>query len=98
MNLTKALNQYDPDDYGVLKNFDEYSRIYKSDSTLEFDSRFEGGNLMYAFQNKEMKNNYTLFLQNDTNSNGYNQWFYFSIKNINTKCTYRFSIINLVRY
>lgn len=41
-----------------------------------FDSRFECGNLLYAYRVNE--NEYDLVLQNDTNTKGYNQWFYFS--------------------
>lgn len=51
---------------------------------------------MFAFKHKLIQNYYTLFLQNDTNSYGYNQWFYYSIKNVKSKTNYKFNIVNLV--
>jgi hypothetical protein len=36
-------------------------------------------------------------MQNDTNTYGYNQWFYFSIKNAKKKTRYTFRIANYVR-
>ena len=39
-------------------------------------------------------NHYILFLQNDTNSNGYNKWFYFAVKNKKRLTNYTFSIVN----
>ena len=35
-------------------------------------------------------------MQNDTNTKGYNQWFYFSIKNAEPGIPYRFHILNFV--
>ena len=54
MDLSHILNQYNEDHYSVLKNFE----IFEGENTkskrmeLEFDSRFEGGNLFCAFKNK----------------------------------------------
>lgn len=36
-------------------------------------------------------------MQNDTNTYGYNQWFYFSIRNAKKKTSYTFKIANYVR-
>lgn len=33
-------------------------------------------------------------MQNDSNSYGYNQWFYFSIRNMRVKTNYKFTIVN----
>lgn len=33
-------------------------------------------------------------MQNDTNTKGYNRWFYFSIKNAKAGVRYKFSIVN----
>lgn len=52
-----------------------------TESTLVLDSLFEGGNLRCAFKEKKEPNTYVLFMQNDTNTYGYNQWFYFSVRN-----------------
>lgn len=35
-------------------------------------------------------------MQNDTNTYGYNQWFYFSIKNAKKKTSYTLKIANYV--
>lgn len=39
---------------------------------------------------------YDLILQNDTNTKGYNQWFYFSFRNESAKSA-RFNIVNLIK-
>lgn len=45
------------------------------DITLIFESRFESGNLLAAI--KISNNEYDLVLQNDVNTNGHTQWFFF---------------------
>lgn len=35
-------------------------------------------------------------MQNDTNTYGYNQWFYFSVKNLKVGNHYTFKIVNFV--
>ena len=45
------------------------------DNTLIFESRFESGNLLCDFKTEE-ENNYQLYLQNDTNTTRYIQWFF----------------------
>ena len=66
--------------------------ISKVKSTIQFESRFESGNLFAAYQIND--NNYQLVLQNDTNTNGYNQWFFFKVMS-NEKKTINFNIINM---
>jgi hypothetical protein len=44
---------------------------------LIFDSRFECGNLSMA---SKIEDQYFLLLHNDVNTNGYTNWFYFTIK------------------
>lgn len=61
--------------------------------TLVFESRFESGNL--AMASKKSDSEYNLLLQNDTNSKGNTQWFYFKVSNTAAKETVRFSILNL---
>lgn len=46
---------------------------------LEFYSNFECGNLHSVFRENNT-HNYYLFLQNDINTHGYNQWFNFWVK------------------
>ena len=50
-----------------------------SDKTLLFESRFESGNLYLA--QKVTDNEYNLLMQNDINTNGHTQWFFFQVKN-----------------
>ena len=49
------------------------------DKTLIFESRFESGNLLAAV--KISDNEYDLILQNDINTNGHTQWFFYRIQN-----------------
>ena len=49
------------------------------DKTLQFESRFESGNLLAAI--KLIDNEYDLILQNDINTNGHTQWFFFRVSN-----------------
>lgn len=40
---------------------------------------------------------YQLILQNDTNTYGHNQWFFFRVQSLKPHMTIRFSIINLIK-
>jgi hypothetical protein len=35
-------------------------------------------------------------MQNDTNTHGYTQWFYFSVKGMKKGTTYQFNVVNYV--
>ena len=61
--------------------------------TLIFESRFESGNLALAA--KQSPTEYNLLLQNDTNSKGNTQWFYFKVSNTVAGEVVRFNILNL---
>ena len=37
-----------------------------------------------------------MFIENDTNSLGYNQWFYFSVRNNSANTKYTFRLVNFV--
>ncbi|CAD8118596.1 unnamed protein product [Paramecium sonneborni] len=74
-------------------NFDP-SHYYQSDEDIKFDSLFESGNLFQVF--KKSDRDYILLLQNDINTKGYTQWFYFSISNNSPNlCNIKLSIINI---
>ena len=60
--------------YNELKPY--YKLKNKNDNTLIFESRFESGNLLCAFRTED-EDSYQLYLQNDTNTTGYIQWFFF---------------------
>ena len=77
-----------------LKSFDDESQVSNGDDLI-FDSRFESGNLHSAFRKKQT-HEYHLFMSNDTNTMGYNQWFYFSIRNTKKSIKYSFQIMNYV--
>ena len=49
-----------------------------ADFTMEFDSLFESGNLEGAIRVRD--DEYHLLMQTDTNTYGYNQWFYFRVR------------------
>lgn len=51
---------------------------------------------MNALKCKKEQNTYILFMQNDTNTYGYNQWFYFSVRNMKMQTKYTFRISNFV--
>ena len=66
-----------------------------NDRTLLFESRFESGNLLAVV--KESDTEYDLILQNDINTNGHTQWFFYRIGNTTKGMKVRFNIINLAK-
>ena len=58
---------------------------------MEFDSNFESGNLAAAIKVSETE--YDLVLQNDTNTQGYIQWFFYKVRAPKTQ-KYTFNILN----
>ena len=79
--------------YGDIQPY--YKLKNDKDETLIFESRFESGNLLCAFKIEE--NNYQLYLQNDTNTTGYIQWFFFRVSNTKKGNKVNFTIINMLR-
>lgn len=65
------------------------------DKTLVFESRFESGNLAAALRVNE--NDYYLALQNDVNTSGNTQWFFFRVSNTRAYASVRFSLLNLCK-
>ena len=51
-----------------------------TDPTLVFESRFESGNLLAAIKVSDQE--YDLVLQNDINTHGHTQWFFFRASNV----------------
>lgn len=72
-----------------------YTLTDDNDKTLIFESRFESGNLLAAFKISE--NQYQLVVQNDTNTNGYSQWFFFRVTGGKKGQIVYFNIINLMK-
>ncbi|XP_077938103.1 cytosolic carboxypeptidase 2 isoform X2 [Gasterosteus aculeatus] len=71
------------------------SSINQTDLPLEFESRFESGNLQKAVQVSDY--DYELTLRTDMYTRKHTQWFYFRVRNMKAGVTYRFSIINLMK-
>ena len=65
------------------------------DKTLQFESRFESGNLLAAI--KLSDNEYDLILQNDINTNGHTQWYFFRVGNTRKGMKVKFNILNLAK-
>ncbi|CAK83850.1 unnamed protein product (macronuclear) [Paramecium tetraurelia] len=59
---------------------------------IQFDSNFESGNLFCAF--KKAQNVYDLIIQNDINTRGNTQWFFFSVTGAKAGQTIQFNILN----
>ncbi|XP_061891707.1 cytosolic carboxypeptidase 2 isoform X4 [Entelurus aequoreus] len=63
--------------------------------SLEFESRFESGNLQKAVQVGPF--NYELTLRADLYTNKHTQWFYFRVRKMIAGVTYRFTIVNFMK-
>ena len=61
----------------------------------EFESRFESGNLEMVAKVADFE--YNLLLQNDVNSKGHTQWFFFRISNAEPRVPYTFHIVNFLK-
>ena len=74
---SKTPDDDDPDKKQLVKVNVEpfYTRKGPDDNTLIFESRFEQGNLAAA--TKVNDNEYYLLLQNDVNTGGHTQWYFF---------------------
>lgn len=57
-----------------------------------FESRFESGNLYLA--EKVSDDEYNLWMQNDINTRGHTQWFYFKVSNTKKGHRVKFNIVN----
>ncbi|KAK2964823.1 putative Cytosolic carboxypeptidase Nna1 [Blattamonas nauphoetae] len=65
------------------------------DLTLQFESRFECGNLKKAVQIYQWE--YDLTLRIDTNTKGHTQWFYFTVTHVRKDVKYKFNIVNFLK-
>ena len=82
---------------GGLMNLHGVEAFYKKkdnfDRTLIFESRFESGNLAAALRVSD--SDYHLLLQNDVNTSGHTQWFFFRVSNTTKFHEARFNMLNL---
>ncbi|KAM5137745.1 cytosolic carboxypeptidase 2 isoform 2-T2 [Mantella aurantiaca] len=67
----------------------------KNNNDLQFESRFESGNLQKAV--KVGTYEYELTLRTDLYTSKHTQWFYFQVKNTKKGVPYRFTITNLMK-
>lgn len=79
---------------GELAQVPSKTTIPEEPALLVFDSKFESGNLYAVFSRQE--NVYDLVMQNDINTKGYTQWFFFSVTNTRVNQMARFNIVNFV--
>ncbi|XP_077317073.1 cytosolic carboxypeptidase 2 isoform X3 [Lithobates pipiens] len=66
-----------------------------NNNNLQFESRFESGNLQKAV--KVGTYEYELTLRTDLYTSKHTQWFYFQVKNTKKGVPYRFTITNLMK-
>ena len=71
-----------------------YKLASPEDTTLLFESKFESGNLCLATKVSEWE--YNVFMQNDINTQGYTQWFYFRVTYTRAGSSVNFNIVNFV--
>ncbi|XP_077372181.1 cytosolic carboxypeptidase 2 isoform X2 [Festucalex cinctus] len=69
--------------------------VNQTDLTLEFESRFESGNLQKAVQVGPY--DYELTLRTDMYTSKHTQWFYFRVRNMKAGVDYRLTIVNLMK-
>lgn len=68
------------------------SCLLPSSSQLTFESRFESGNLEVV--SEVSSGEYNLLLQNDINTRGHTQWFFFKVGRTNAGNWVKFNIVN----
>uniref|UniRef100_A0A8C4VIR2 AGBL carboxypeptidase 3 n=1 Tax=Gopherus evgoodei TaxID=1825980 RepID=A0A8C4VIR2_9SAUR len=65
------------------------------DNTLNFEARFESGNLEKVVKVSEFE--YQLTLRTDLYTNRHTQWYYFRVTNTQAGMPYRFTIVNFTK-
>ncbi|EAR88956.3 zinc carboxypeptidase family protein (macronuclear) [Tetrahymena thermophila SB210] len=95
-NASNHQINYLSDQDQIIVSEDIQDELVNQQEQLVFDSRFESGNLMYAFQRRDPKysDEYDLIICNDINSKGYAQWFYFSISKTKKDKTIKLNLVN----
>ncbi|XP_029675008.1 cytosolic carboxypeptidase 1-like isoform X2 [Formica exsecta] len=94
--LANTASRRTSNDERLLGNWDENKIVSKHNSMharqLQFESRFESGNLRKAIQIDQRE--YDLILTPDVNSGSRHQWFYFEVSDMEANVPYTFNIIN----
>jgi hypothetical protein len=79
-----------PPDCKLLETMPPY--IQPPPNSLEFESRFESGNLAFASRVSPVE--YNLLMSSDVNSRGHTQWFFFRVARTIAGQTVKFNLIN----
>ena len=83
------------------KNYElnaSHTNYHSKEDVLEFESRFESGNLALAASSVSNPREYHLALQRDVNAESLStQWFYFRVKNNKNKGIFGFNVVNYVK-
>ncbi|XP_011632077.1 cytosolic carboxypeptidase 1-like isoform X2 [Pogonomyrmex barbatus] len=93
--LANSTSRGSSGDERLLGNCDEKrvgKRNHLDTKRLQFESRFESGNLRKAIQIGQRE--YDLILTPDVNSGSRHQWFYFEVSSMEASIPYTFNIIN----
>ncbi|TPX67231.1 hypothetical protein SpCBS45565_g03896 [Spizellomyces sp. 'palustris'] len=93
--MTRVLHPNASQNQLVYDVMDETIAAGISGNTLQFESRFESGNLQMAVKISDYE--YDLLLQTDINSSPgkHNQWFYFCVQRMVPNTPYKFNIVNM---
>jgi hypothetical protein len=80
----------------LFSSFGDYSipDALTQHKILQFESRFESGNLLRAVLVGVGSYEYDLIIRPDLNTKSHSQWFFFRVSNMCSNTTYRFNIIN----
>ena len=92
-----SLLNYRQHNYTYLKKY-VYTQTHHPLKNIEFDSHFESSNLLWVYECLSCPNTYYLFVESDTSSQGYNQWFYFAVTGIKKNTVYRMVVLNMVSH
>ncbi|KAF5277599.1 hypothetical protein FQA39_LY06092 [Lamprigera yunnana] len=86
---------YDSDKVNVDVGGSSVSILNETEESLQFESRFESGNLAKAV--KTGIRSYDLYLRSDLNTEEQRKWFYFRVMNTKKDVPYRLSIVNITK-
>lgn len=78
-----------------MNQIEEKPQKQRGEFELQFNSRFESGNLAAAARKSQRE--FWLFMREDTNTFGLRQWFYFSVYNKKAG-KYKFRIYKYSKY
>ncbi len=75
-----------------MKSMTSPAKLQQGQGQVLFESRFEGGNLSAVSRVHDAE--YNLLLQNDTNTKGHTEWFFFQVRGFSKGARIKFNILN----